>query len=83
MLRKYLSGLYPEVKLSAPLVDFCLVANYDLTAFTEDETIIILVHLDAALVIPITRFAFPEISDGPATVVIIEKVLASLSVHPT
>jgi CRISPR/Cas system-associated exonuclease Cas4 (RecB family) len=36
-----LSGLYPEVTLSAPLGDFRLVAKYDLIAFTEDEKIII------------------------------------------
>jgi len=36
-----LSGLYPEVILSAPLGDFRLVAKYDLIAFTEDEKVII------------------------------------------
>jgi hypothetical protein len=36
-----LSGLYPEVTLSAPLGDFRLVAKYDLIAFTDDEKIII------------------------------------------
>lgn len=38
---KDLSGLYPEVTLSAPLGDFRLVAKYDLIAFTEDEKVII------------------------------------------
>jgi len=36
-----LSGLYPEVTLSAPLGDFRLVAKYDLIAVTEDEKIVI------------------------------------------
>jgi CRISPR/Cas system-associated exonuclease Cas4 (RecB family) len=36
-----LSGLYPEVTLSAPLGDFRLVAKYDLIAITEDEKIVI------------------------------------------
>jgi CRISPR/Cas system-associated exonuclease Cas4 (RecB family) len=36
-----LSGLYPEVTLSAPLGDFRLVAKYDLIALTEDEQIVI------------------------------------------
>jgi len=36
-----LTGLYPEVTLSAPLGDFRLVAKYDLIAITEDEKIII------------------------------------------
>jgi len=36
-----LSGLYPEVTLSAPLGDFRLVAKYDLIAFTEDEKVVI------------------------------------------
>jgi hypothetical protein len=36
-----LSGLYPEVTLSAPLGDFRLVAKYDLIAITEDERIVI------------------------------------------
>jgi len=36
-----LSGLYPEVTLSAPLGDFRLVAKYDLIVFTDDEIIII------------------------------------------
>jgi CRISPR/Cas system-associated exonuclease Cas4 (RecB family) len=38
---KDLSGLYPEVTLSAPLGDFRLVAKYDLIAVTEDEKIVI------------------------------------------
>jgi len=36
-----LSGLYPEVTLSAPLGDFRLVAKYDLIAVTVDEKIVI------------------------------------------
>ena len=36
-----LSGLYPEVTLSAPLGDFRLVAKYDLIAATDDEKIVI------------------------------------------
>ena len=36
-----LTGLYPEVTLSAPLGDFRLVAKYDLIALTEDEKLII------------------------------------------
>jgi hypothetical protein len=36
-----LTGLYPEVTLSAPLGDFRLVAKYDLIALTEDEQIVI------------------------------------------
>ncbi|MGD8405326.1 MAG: PD-(D/E)XK nuclease family protein [Anaerolineales bacterium] len=38
---KDLSGLYPEVTLSAPLGESRLVAKYDLIAFTEDEKVII------------------------------------------
>jgi hypothetical protein len=38
---KDLSGLYPEVTLSAPLGDFRLVAKYDLIAFMKDEKIVI------------------------------------------
>ena len=38
---KDLSGLYPEVTLSAPLGAFRLVAKYDLIAVTEDERLII------------------------------------------
>ena len=38
---KDLSGLYPEVTLSAPLGDSRLVAKYDLIAFTKDEKVII------------------------------------------
>ena len=38
---KDLSGLYPEVTLSAPLGDFRLVAKYDLIAVAEDEKLII------------------------------------------
>jgi len=41
MLRKDLTGLYPEVTLSAPLGDFRLVAKYDLIAFTEDGKVVI------------------------------------------
>src|SRR3990172_11487347 len=40
-LRKDLSGLYPELTLSAPLGDFRLVAKYDLIAVTGDEKIVI------------------------------------------
>jgi len=36
-----LSGLYPEVTLSAPLGDYRLVAKYDLIAVTEDKKIVI------------------------------------------
>jgi len=36
-----LTGLYPEITLSAPLGDFRLVAKYDLIAITEDEKIVI------------------------------------------
>lgn len=36
-----LTGLHPEVTLSAPLGDFRLVAKYDLIAITEDEKIVI------------------------------------------
>ena len=36
-----LTGLQPEVTLSAPLGDFRLVAKYDLIAITEDESIVI------------------------------------------
>ena len=36
-----LTGLYPEVTLSAPLGDFRLVAKYDLIAATEGEKLII------------------------------------------
>ncbi|MGB7874899.1 MAG: PD-(D/E)XK nuclease family protein [Anaerolineales bacterium] len=36
-----LTGLYPEITLSAPLGDFRLVAKYDLIAFTEDEKVVI------------------------------------------
>jgi len=36
---KDLSGLYPEVTLSAPLGEFRLVAKYDLIAFTEDDKV--------------------------------------------
>ena len=41
VLRRDLSGLYPEVTLSAPLGDFRLVAKYDLIAVTEDEKVVI------------------------------------------
>jgi CRISPR/Cas system-associated exonuclease Cas4 (RecB family) len=36
-----LTGLYPEVALSAPLGDFRLLAKYDLIAVTGDEKIVI------------------------------------------
>ena len=38
---KELSGLYPEVTLSAPLGNLRLVAKYDLIALTQDEKIVI------------------------------------------
>lgn len=41
VLRKDLSGLYPEVVLSAPLGDFRLIAKYDLIAVIADEKIVI------------------------------------------
>jgi len=41
MVLKDLSGLYPEVTLSAPLGDFRLVAKYDLIVLTEDEKFVI------------------------------------------
>jgi len=36
-----LSGLYPEMTLSAPLGDFRLIAKYDVIALAEDEKIVI------------------------------------------
>jgi len=36
-----LSGLHPEITLSAPLGDSRLIAKYDLIEFTEDEKIVI------------------------------------------
>jgi CRISPR/Cas system-associated exonuclease Cas4 (RecB family) len=41
VLRKDLTGLYPEATLSAPLGDFRLVAKFDLIANTEDGQFVI------------------------------------------